>query len=142
MGLRMKTPDSLDLALIRWSVTCQTWQEMAAGNTPDLGAFLSGWFWRTMGNLHPPAVIEGFRDSFRKGFAEADWQLSIFTQSANTRAPSPGEAALLAALQDAENALANSYDVQEYPGDGKTIQDKALASVRAALSAAQANERE
>ena len=38
------------------------------------------------------------------------------------------------ALESAEDALANCYELQSYPADGKTSQDYALAKVRSALA--------
>ena len=64
---------TLDLALTRYTVVCQKWGEMAAGHYPQLGPFLAGWYWRDMDcDIPPPEQIKSFRDSFRKGWAEAD----------------------------------------------------------------------
>lgn len=61
---------TLDLALIRWSVACRTWQESSAGSQPHLGAFLAGWFLRVTHSSLP--TTEGiFRDSLRVGWHEA-----------------------------------------------------------------------
>ncbi|WP_341702572.1 hypothetical protein [Ferrovibrio sp.] len=43
---------------------------------------------------------------------------------------------LLAALEEAEEGLASSYQVCDYPANGRSQQDRALASVRAALARA------
>jgi hypothetical protein len=43
---------------------------------------------------------------------------------------------LVVALRKAEEALARCYDVTDFPGDGTSNQDIALAEVRAALAAA------
>lgn len=40
---------------------------------------------------------------------------------------------MMKALQDAENALANCYDVVEYPATNDCHQAKSLTSVRAAI---------
>jgi hypothetical protein len=45
-------------------------------------------------------------------------------------------AKLVAALRKAEDALASCYNVNDWPGDGTSDQDAALADVRAALAAA------
>ena len=64
---------TFDLAITRYTVVCQQWAELAAGNAPQLGPFLAGWYWRDMGcELPPSEQIKSFRDSFRKGYAEAD----------------------------------------------------------------------
>jgi hypothetical protein len=49
------------------------------------------------------------------------------------RAYVPSET-VIAAMRAAREALANCYDVQSYPGDGKTVQDGAIAQLDAALS--------
>lgn len=68
----------LDLAMIRWSVRCRTWQEMSAGSQPELGPFLAGWFCRCIG---AGLVVDGhFRDSFRIGWKEADDHIAIEIQ--------------------------------------------------------------
>lgn len=71
---------SLDLALIRWSVVCRSWNELAAGNDPHLGAFLAGWFSRVIDAPYPKEMF-GFRDSFRSGWKEADDQIAINNQT-------------------------------------------------------------
>jgi 5,10-methylenetetrahydrofolate reductase len=43
-------------------------------------------------------------------------------------------ARLRAALELAESALANSYNVVDWPANGRSEQDVALAAVRAALA--------
>lgn len=73
----MKT--TLDLALIRWSVVCKEWGELSSGFYPNLGAFLSGWFWKDMGNELPKELGE-FRDSFRKGYQESEFMLEILNR--------------------------------------------------------------
>lgn len=66
----------LDLAMIRWSVVCQSWNELAAGHAPILSVFLTGWGWRAM-DLDLPKDLGRFRDSFRVGYCEADAQVTI-----------------------------------------------------------------
>ena len=76
----------LDLAMIRWSVVCQSWNELAAGNAPILSVFLTGWGWRAM-DLDLPKDLGRFRDSFRVGYREADAQVTINLRQ-NVRAQS------------------------------------------------------
>lgn len=72
---------TLDLALARYTIVSKEWSDLAAGNYPILGAFLAGWYWRDMGcELPPPEQIKSCRDSFRKGWAEADSFVSILNQ--------------------------------------------------------------
>lgn len=72
---------SLDLAMIRWSVRCRTWQEMSAGSQPELGPFLAGWFCRCSGiGLSIIEADHAFRDSFRIGWREAADCISIEEQ--------------------------------------------------------------
>lgn len=69
---------TLDLAIIRYSVICESWQRLSPGFTPVLGAFLAGWFCRDMGSKADESVAGGrFRDSWRAGWTEADSQLAI-----------------------------------------------------------------
>lgn len=64
---------SLDLALTRWSVICESWGRLSSGSAPILGVFLAGWYWRDMGNSLPSKEEIGkFADSFRVGWREAD----------------------------------------------------------------------
>lgn len=74
----MKT--TLDVALIRWSVRCRSWQELAAGHQPDLGAFLAGWFSRDAGIPLTVADRITMRDSFRCGWQECDDMIAIQEQ--------------------------------------------------------------
>ncbi|RRJ96822.1 hypothetical protein Ga0100231_023945 [Opitutaceae bacterium TAV4] len=67
---------SLDIALIRWSVVCRQWEGFSAGNAPLLGAFLAGWYCRSIGASMPEDVGQ-FRESFRVGWREADQQIEI-----------------------------------------------------------------
>lgn len=67
---------TLDLALIRWSVVCGSWGDIASGNTPVLQAFLAGWCCRAIGATEPYDVGQ-LRESFRAGWREADVQISI-----------------------------------------------------------------
>ena len=73
---------SIDLALIRWSVRCRTWQELSAGGSqPELGPFLAGWFCRCSGiGLSLIVADHAFRDSFRIGWREADDCIAIEEQ--------------------------------------------------------------
>lgn len=66
----------LDLALIRWSVKCEAWGELAAGNAPLLGAFLAGWYCRSI-CASKPVQPGQYRDSFQAGWGEADAQIAI-----------------------------------------------------------------
>lgn len=66
----------LELALVRWSVVCQSWQSMSAGHSPLLTAFLAGWGCRCIG-IEIPSQYHEFRDSFRAGWREADTEISI-----------------------------------------------------------------
>ena len=71
----MKT--TLDLALIRWAVVCHQWRENG-GIHPQLGAFLAGWFLRDCSHknaIRPDGMA--FRDSFRRGWQEADTEIAI-----------------------------------------------------------------
>lgn len=65
----------MDLALIRWSVVCRSWYNMAY-DAPDLGAFLAGWYCRCSG-VSRPADEGMFRNSFRRGWREADQEIEI-----------------------------------------------------------------
>lgn len=68
---------SLDLALVRWSVVCGLW-ETRAGNRPDLGAFLAGWFLRRQSeNLPENWRFFGQRDSFLAGWSESETFLAL-----------------------------------------------------------------
>ncbi|GAA5124615.1 hypothetical protein JIN84_12905 [Luteolibacter yonseiensis] len=71
---------TLELALIRWSVMCKTWGELAAGHAPHLPAFLAGWMCRQIG-ASMPAELGQFRDSFRVGWREADQQIEIASRN-------------------------------------------------------------
>lgn len=71
---------TLDLGLIRWSVMCDKWNDLAQGSAPQLGPFLAGWFTRAMG-AEMPSDLGMFRDSYRVGWREADTQISIQIQS-------------------------------------------------------------
>lgn len=66
----------LDLALIRWSVVCQSWGELSSGHAPLLPAFLAGWCCRCIG-ADMPVNVGQFKDSFRAGWCEADDQIII-----------------------------------------------------------------
>lgn len=71
----------LDVAMARWSETCASWNAMAAGSAPALGAFLAGWYCRCIGASRPED--EGmFRESFRAGWREADAQIAIESRAA------------------------------------------------------------
>ncbi len=75
----MKTfPLTLDLALIRWSVKVNAWNELASHSGPELGPFLAGWFCRSIGAI--PADTHEFKDSFRAGWNEADSQIVILSR--------------------------------------------------------------
>jgi hypothetical protein len=69
-------PWDFETALIRWSVVCRSWQDLAAGHQPEIGPFLAGWFTRCMG-ASTPADLGQFRDSFRVGWREADTHIEI-----------------------------------------------------------------
>lgn len=74
----MNMNTTLDLALTRWSVVCEKWNDLAPASQPILGAFLAGWYWRDMGNKIPDKEDIGtFCDSFRVGYREADIYLQI-----------------------------------------------------------------
>jgi hypothetical protein len=66
----------LDLALIRWSVVCEKWEQLANGSAPNLGAFLAGWYMRCVG-LPQPEQHHILRDSLRAGWAHANDQIAI-----------------------------------------------------------------
>ena len=66
----------LDLALIRWSVVCQSWGELSSCHAPLLPAFLAGWCCRCIG-ADMPVNVGQFKDSFRAGWCEADDQIII-----------------------------------------------------------------
>ena len=68
--------NDINTALIRWSVVCRRWNDLSSGHAPILGAFLSGWFWRDMGNPMP-SDCGVFQDSFRIGYKEADETITI-----------------------------------------------------------------
>lgn len=71
----------LDVALVRWSVVCRTWQETAAGHQPDLGAFLAGWYMSQL-TSEMPRLKSSFRDSFRAGWHEAETMTAIAAREA------------------------------------------------------------
>lgn len=72
---------SFELALIRWSVVCQSWQSLSAGHIPQLTAFLAGWGCRCLG-IPIPTEYHELRDSFRVGWREADSEISIQSAAA------------------------------------------------------------
>jgi len=65
----------LELAIIRYAVVCERWQQLGQGHTPYLNAFLAGWLMRTI--VEPNDYSGPFKDSFRAGYDEADTQLEI-----------------------------------------------------------------
>lgn len=67
---------SLDYALVRWSVTCQAWGELSSGNAPDLKAFLAGWLCNSI-EASIPEDLPLFRDSFNKGWLECESAKSL-----------------------------------------------------------------
>lgn len=72
---------TFDLAIIRYAVVHKQWSEIGVGASPELGPFLAGWYWRDMGCDMPAAEqIKSFRDSFRKGYAEADAFVEILSR--------------------------------------------------------------
>lgn len=76
---------TLDLALARYAVVHKQWSDLASGNSPVLGPFLAGWYWRDMGcELPPREQIKDFKDSFGKGWAEADDFVEILSRTAPT----------------------------------------------------------
>lgn len=68
-----------ELALIRWSVVCTSWGELATGYAPLLTAFLAGWGCRCI-EASMPENLGAFRDSFRVGWREADTMIAIERQ--------------------------------------------------------------
>ena len=66
----------MDLALTRWAVVCRQWHELSGGSTPLLGAFLAGWYCRCIGASMPDELGD-FKDSFRRGWIEAEQQIEI-----------------------------------------------------------------
>ena len=66
----------LDRALTRWSVACASWSELAAGSAPLLQAYLAGWMCRCCGTSRPQHEGD-FRDSFRRGWADAETEIII-----------------------------------------------------------------
>jgi len=61
---------SLNYALVRWSVVCDKWGELS-NSAPDLKAFLAGW----LCNSIQASLLEElpiFRDSFNKGWSECE----------------------------------------------------------------------
>lgn len=82
----MKT--TLDLALTRWSVKCASWGELSSGNHPILGVFLTGWFWRDMGNPLPSREDIGpFCDSYRCGWMEANTMIAVMQRNDSATPP-------------------------------------------------------
>lgn len=75
-----------ELALIRWSVVCISWNELSS-HTPLITPFLTGWGWRCMG-LEMPKELGTFQDSFRVGYREADSMISIKLQDDEIRGKS------------------------------------------------------
>ena len=73
---RVAMPLTIDIALIRWSVVCGTWDDMSSGHAPNLQAFLAGWCCRVIGATMP-ICLGTMRDSFRVGWREADQQVEI-----------------------------------------------------------------
>lgn len=73
----MKT--TLDLALIRWSVVSTKWNDFSTGHSPNLGAFLAGWFTRD-NDMPLPENCGNCYDSFRTGYKEADIQIEILNR--------------------------------------------------------------
>lgn len=80
---------SLDLGLIRWSVKCRSWSELAAAHQPELGPFLAGWFLRCMGAMET-CELGQFESSFRAGWTEADTMIAIQRRQ-DQYAPMPDE---------------------------------------------------
>lgn len=74
----MKT--TLDIALIRWSVTCISWHDLSAGYHPQLLPFLLGWVAADIGLTLPPALPDWCCDSIRKGYKECEDHLAILAQ--------------------------------------------------------------
>lgn len=70
----MKEPD-IELALIRWAVVCLSWNEIG-GTFPSFTGFMAGWCSRIC-ECPEPAFVGKYRDSFRRGWAEADGQIAI-----------------------------------------------------------------
>lgn len=73
---------TLDLALIRWSVMCESWGELSSGSAPQLGSFLAGWFTRAMGATKPEKLGQ-LRDSYMVGWREADSCVNIKRREEN-----------------------------------------------------------
>ena len=69
---------TLDKALTRWAVAFQGWQSVG-GAMPVLGAFLAGWFCRDLGGLRDPPKGTSLKDSWKKGWDEADSEIAILT---------------------------------------------------------------
>jgi hypothetical protein len=64
-------------------------------------------------------------------FAHAIYQAAIELRASSSYVPSDDA---IAAMRAARDALATCYEVQSYPGDGKTVQDGAIAQLDAVLS--------
>lgn len=73
---------TLDLALLRWTVVCEQWSNLASGSHPQLGAFLAGWYACDMGAVMPTGAELGrFKDSYRRGWHEAEQQIEILERT-------------------------------------------------------------
>ena len=66
----------MELAIIRYAVVCQGWNDFSSGYTPHLPAFLAGWFMR---EIDPDSYlyVGQFKDSFRAGWSECDTMKAI-----------------------------------------------------------------
>jgi hypothetical protein len=86
-------------------------------------------WWSTL----PSPALPEYDDAPLKNVARMAWEAS--------RQYVPGQS-VLEAMRAARDALAICYEVQSYPGDGKTVQDGAIAQLDAAISSCEKREGE